>query len=87
MLKLVQRSPSSVLIAATFHQLALKPRFQWQWQMSEQWVHILIVEYCSMLAPILNELNGMELDKALKKDKAIKAHSFLTMLKEPTPLA
>jgi len=43
MSKLVQCSPSSVLIAATFHQLALKPRFQWQWQMSKQWLKILIV--------------------------------------------
>ena len=76
MSKLVQCSPSSVLIAATFHQLALKPRLQWQWQMSEQWLKILIVEYCSMLAPILHELNGMVLDKALKKDKVIKANLF-----------
>ena len=29
-----------------------------------------------MLAPILNELNGMVLDKALKKDTVIKANLF-----------
>ena len=42
--------------------------------MSEQWLNILVVEHCSVLAPILNELNGKVLDSALKSDKVVKAN-------------
>jgi len=41
--------------------------------MSEQWLDILVVKYCSVLAPILNELNGKVLDNALKSDQVVKA--------------
>ena len=85
MSKAVQCSSSSLLIVASFCQLALKPRFQWQWRMSEQWLDILVVKYSSVLAPILNELNGKVLDSALKSDKVVKAN-LLTMPKAPTPL-
>ena len=55
MADLVRLRASQTIVADSFCQLAQKPKYQFQWRTSEQWVTILLVKYNSILSNIMEE--------------------------------
>ena len=74
MADLVRLRASRTIVADSFCQLAQKPKYQYQWRTSEQWVTILLVEYNSILSNIMEEdaLDAKMLDGALRSVSNIK---------------
>ena len=84
---LVQLRASRKLVADSFCQLAQKPKYQYQWRTSEQWVTILLVEYNSILCNVLkgDDLDAKMLDGALGSVPSIRLNlSNYTAKSNPT---
>lgn len=74
MTDLLQLKARRKVVADSFCQLAQKPKYQYQWRTSEQWLTILLVEYNSTLCNVLeaDDVDAKMLDASLRSVPSIR---------------